>query len=248
MRLALLLWNAARSALLRVTTSSAVHKSTMSRLWQILNKIGAPADRPRSGRPRITTHALDRYIWVFHLRGRPRRPFVGPVLTQIHRRARARWCHAFRACTLRNWCWIWINDVSHFLLSFGPTWVQEVNRFGGGSVMMLAAISYNCRTNIVRVQGNLTAQGNRNNILRPYMPNAIDRQREMFQQENSRSHITRVIVDLLTQKNITVLTWPWKSPYLNPVEHLWDELDRHVRQCQPSPQLLDQLSEALQHG
>ena len=152
------LWNAARSALLHVTTSSAVHKSTMSRLWQRLNTIGAPEDRPRSCRPRITTHTLDRYIWVFHLRGRPRRPFVGPVLTQIHRRARARWCHALRVCTLRNWCWIWISDVSHFLHSFGPTCVQEVDRFGGGSVIMLAAISYNRRTNIVRVQeGDVSA-------------------------------------------------------------------------------------------
>ena len=29
---------------------------------------------------------------------RPIRPYVGPVLTQVHRRARVRWCH-----TLRNW-------------------------------------------------------------------------------------------------------------------------------------------------
>lgn len=129
---------------------------------------------------------------------------------------------------------------------FAPTCVQEDDRFGRGSVMMLAAIPYNRKTNIVRVQGNLTTQRNRDDILRPHMLNVIDRQKELFQQDNSRSHITMVTMDFLAQKNINILTWPWKSEYLNRIEHLWD--DRRTRQRQPSSQLLDQLSQALQYG
>ena len=90
-------------------------------------------------------------------------------LTQEHRRARV--IH-LRVWTLRNWRRIWFSDESRFLLKrcdgrtlvyrrqnerFAPAYVQKVDRFGGGSVMMSTAISYN-RTNLVLVQGNLTAE------------------------------------------------------------------------------------------
>ena len=90
--------------------------------------------------------------------------------------------------------------------------LQEVDRFGCWRAMMWAAISCNHRTNLVRVQGNLTAQRYRDNILQPHMLNVIDRQREILQQDNDRPHTARVAMDCLTQNNINVLPWPSKSP------------------------------------
>jgi hypothetical protein len=39
---------------------------------------------------------------------------------------------------------------------------------------------------------------------------------------------------------------PSKSADWNPTEHLWDQLDKRVRQLQPPPQTLDQLRQMLQ--
>ena len=47
-----------------------VSQSTISRLWHRFEQTGSSAPAPRSGRPRVTTQAQDRYIRVTHLRNR----------------------------------------------------------------------------------------------------------------------------------------------------------------------------------
>ena len=97
-------------------------RRTIHDLRTRLQQTGTSADRPRSGRPRVTTHAEDRQIVLRHLRNRfltatstrnelfrgrvtaqtirnrlrtarlhARRPYHGPILTQLHRRQRLLW-------------------------------------------------------------------------------------------------------------------------------------------------------------
>ena len=47
-----------------------VSQSTISRLWNRFRQSGSTADAPRSGRPRVTTPAQDRFIQLRHLRNR----------------------------------------------------------------------------------------------------------------------------------------------------------------------------------
>ena len=55
-----------------VAQQFGVHESTISRLVQRLRATGRLTDRPRSGRPRVTTQRQDRRIRLVHLRNRLR--------------------------------------------------------------------------------------------------------------------------------------------------------------------------------
>ena len=50
---------------------------------------------------------------------------------------------------------------------------------------------------------------------------------------------------LLAKNIVQPLDWPPYSPDLSSIEHLWDQLDRQVRQRQPPPATRAQLTRAL---
>jgi len=74
----------------------------------------------------------------------------------------------------------------------------------------------------------------------------INLHREVFHHYNARPHTARATVDFLAKQNVTVLILPFKSPDLNPVEHLWDDSDRRVHSRQSAPQTLQELQQALE--
>ena len=104
-----------------VSRAFGCHRNTIIRLHQRFQKTGGVADRRRPGRPRVTNPRTDRFIMLTHLRRRiqtatssarqcgiskqtvlrrlrqarqpfrPRRPYVGQVLTARHRAARLHW-------------------------------------------------------------------------------------------------------------------------------------------------------------
>ncbi|GFX12857.1 transposable element Tcb1 transposase [Trichonephila clavipes] len=69
----------------------------------------------------------------------------------------------------------------------------------------------------------------------------------IYQQDNAKCHTAGSVRAWFEehQDEFTVLPWPTNSPNLNPIENLWNHLDRIVRTMDPHPRNLAQLATAL---
>ncbi|CAB5375941.1 unnamed protein product [Rhizophagus irregularis] len=67
-----------------------------------------------------------------------------------------------------------------------------------------------------------------------------------FQQDNAPIHTNLKIRTFMEDVMITQLPWPGQSPDLNPIEHMWDELECRIRTRTNSPKNLEELELLLQ--
>ncbi|KAK3512081.1 hypothetical protein QTP70_030362, partial [Hemibagrus guttatus] len=69
----------------------------------------------------------------------------------------------------------------------------------------------------------------------------------LFQQDNALCHKAKMFQEWFDEHNseFEVLTWSSNPPDSNPIEHLWDVLDKQVRSMEAPPRNLQYLKDLL---
>ncbi|GBN64800.1 hypothetical protein AVEN_28168-1 [Araneus ventricosus] len=69
----------------------------------------------------------------------------------------------------------------------------------------------------------------------------------VFQQDNCTSHRSRLATAWLDEhsSDFSVMNWPPTSPDLNPIDHIWDVLEKDVKAHDTTPATLTELWTAL---
>jgi hypothetical protein len=120
---------------------------------------------------------------------------------------------------------------------------------GGGGVTVRGCFSFDCKLDLYVLDGNLTGQKYRDNVLAPRVVPHFDNHaladRPMFMDDNARPHTARIVQQFLEQEAVQTIPWPAMSPDMNPIEHVWDFIGRKINQRNPKCQNIDALRTAI---
>lgn len=132
-------------------------------------------------------------------------------------------------------------DEAYRLQCLSPT-----VKHGGGNVMVWGCMAGCGVGNLHFIEGIMNAEmyeGILSTSMIPAAAKLLGRS-YIFQHDNDPKHTAKRVTAFLKKKRVKVLDWPPQSPDLNPIEHLWEEMER--QRASEVPRNKEQLKGLLQ--
>lgn len=162
-----------------------------------------------------------------------------PRLTPTNRMARLQFAREHVNWTETEWRNVYFSDEARFRL---------YNENSSNSVMIWGCIWLTGRTDLIILPASpMTSSRYVNEVLQPYILPLKHQlgQNFVFMQDNARSHTARKTMEFLVQNEIKLLNHPPDSSDLNPIEYIWDKMEKLLQRRKNQPQNLNELEETL---
>lgn len=196
----------------------------------------------------VSTATIKRRLCGAQLNGRV--ATKKPLLRRGNKKKRLNWARKHKNWTIDDWKKVLWTDESKFELFGGkrrvfvrratnekmhPDCVLPTVKHGGGSVMVWGCFSFAGGGDLYRIKGILDQKGYHSILKNHAVPSGkrLVGKGFVFQQDNDPKHTSKLCAKYLESKQksgeLHIMQWPPQSPDLNPIELVWDEIDRQVR-------------------
>ncbi|GFW36954.1 transposable element Tc3 transposase [Trichonephila clavipes] len=185
-----------------------------------------------------------------------RHPLLGLPLTQNHRRLHRQWCDQ-RRMWAAEWNEVVFTDESRICLQHHDgrirVWrhrgermlnscVMHCHTGPAPGIMVWGGIGYHSHPPLIRIAGTLNSQSYISEVLEPVvLPYLQGLATAIFQQDNARPHVARIVQRLFVNHQIELFPWPARSPDLSPIENMWSMVAQLLTQITPPAASPDQL-------
>lgn len=184
-----------------------------------------------------------------------------PLITSLNRKRRLKWCMERRNWTQEQWRSVIWSDESRFTLfksdGRNSVWRRIGERFqydcviptvkyDGGSIMFWSYFTAQGTGPLVKCSNHMNSEEYRailDNELVPFLPEISTL---IFQQDHSSIHTSNLMKQFFKMHDVNVMEWIPQSPDLNPIEFLWNEVNRRIRKRHRLPTSLAELESMLQ--
>lgn len=187
-----------------------------------------------------------------------RRPVKKPFLSTVNIQKRLTWARDHQHWSKAQWDRVLWSDESPYQTfmpqkkafvrrrpgeRYHPDCILPTVKHGGGTAMVWGCMSSAGVGCIQRADGKINSECYTTILQESMLPSAhavFGGRDWTFQQDNAPCHTSRFTSNYFLRNRIRVLDWPPQSPDMNPIEHLWDELERRIMK-KPKATSLDDL-------
>ncbi|OXA56016.1 Transposable element Tc1 transposase [Folsomia candida] len=175
-----------------------------------------------------------------------------PFISKRNQLKRLQWAKDHAAWTTDDWKRVLWTDESKFNMfgtdgvttvwrkvgeSLKPNCLRKTVKHGGGSIMVWGSMSTNGVGKLHFIDGIMNKDVYQSILQKNLLPSVRKlriRGDYFFQQDNDPKHTAKSTKEWFAKNQIKVLPWAAQSPDLNPIEHLWAELERKIANRNPS--------------